>query len=344
MKKPRTKKLIPPHFPAGFTLVEMMIVLAILGIVVVGVMGVIISQNKNYYSEEGLIDMQLNANVAVDRLTRQIRMAGFGCKDGIKNHGLSINGTTYNAALTDTNSTTDSDELTVICALEEVSTVANDINNSPTVSLTPSTDSGGEQFFNSNKDDKRFCYISPATSQTALEVTGTSGNPITLGSPVTASAGDSVFRIRAYTYSIKLANEYTPKKSVPNIVQKIEKTASPSRDEIAEGIEDLQFQFGWDISGDGIFTPSSAADWVDTIPAGDADKVIAVKIILLAITLHPEQDKEFTDLYDDQPGTAGRQYTLADHIITYTASGYKYGPHYHRHRLESIVFIRNLNF
>ena len=350
MRKQKTKKDLQKISPAGFTLVEMMIVLAILGIVVVGVIGVIISQNKVYYSEEGLIDMQLNANVAMDRLTRQIRMAGFGCKDDIKN-GLTIDSTTYTATLTDTNSTSGADQLTVICALEEVSEINDDGSgdpyNSSTVFLKIFTDSSSKPFFDETADDKKFCYLSPATTQAAIQVTGvdTGNKSITFGTAVTVSEFDKVFRVRAYTYSIKLANEYSPAKPVSNIVQKIE---TLNRDEIAEGIEDLQFQFGWDIDGDGIFKPSEAADWVDTIPAGDADKVIAVRIILLAITLHPEQEKQFTDLYDDQPSVAGRQYTLADHIITYQSPTQSdvntlYNEHYHRHRLESIVFIRNLN-
>ncbi len=328
-----------------------MIVLAILGIVVVGVMGVIISQNKKYYSEEALIDMQLNADVAMDHLARRIRMTGFGCKDDIKAHGLTIDGNTYNAALNDTNSTTGPDQLTIVCALEYVSDVDDDDNDSTTASYPHPTatiylktfkDTGNNPFFDNSADDKKFCYISPATTQKALLIIGTddTNDSITIGTQVKVSELSKVFRVRAYTFSIKQANEYSPAKPVPNIVQKIE---TLNRDEIAEGIEDLQFQFGWDVNGDGVFNPSSTADWVDTIPAGDEDKVIAVKIILLAITLHPEQDDQFTDLYDDQPSTSGRQYTLADHIITYTDSTYKYGSHYHRHRLESMVFIRNLN-
>jgi len=330
-----------------------MIVLAILGIVVVGVMGVIISQNKTYYSEESLIDMQLNADVAMDHLTRRIRMAGFGCKDDIKANGLTIDSTTYNATINDTNSTTGPDQLTIVGALEEVSDVDDDDGDpttasypSPTVTIYLKTpeDTGHNPFFDSTKDDKKFCYISPATTQKTLLVTGTddTNDSITVATPATVSELSTVFRVRAYTFSIKQPNEYSPAKPVPNIVQKVE---TLNRDEIAEGIEDLQFQFGWDINGDGVFTPSSAADWVDTIPAGDENKVIAIRIILLAITLHPEQDDQFTDLYDDQPSTTGRQYTLADHIITYypTKVNTIYGEHYHRHRLESIVFIRNLN-
>jgi len=323
-----------------------MIVLAILGIVVVGVMGVIISQNKKYYSEEELIDMQLNANVAMDRLTRQIRMAGFGCKDSIKN-GITINGTTYKAALTHTNSTTGPDQLTVICGLEEVSDVDKNSSGdttykSSTINLKTFTDTGGTPFFNISADDKKFCYISNSASQKTLSITGVNSatNSISFGSSVTVSEFDKVFRVRAYTYSIKLASAYSPAKPAPNIVQKIE---TLTRDEIAEGIEDLQFQFGWDRDGDGFFNPSNSADWIDALTATDADKVIAVRIIILAMTLYPEQDKQFTDLYDDDQSTSGRQYTQADHTITYTASSYKYGSHYHRLRLESIVFIRNLN-
>ena len=364
MKKLKTKGLSNLSIPAGFTLVEMMIVLTILGLVVVGVMGVIISQNRVYHSEEDLIDMQLNANVAMDRLTRQIKMAGFGCKDDIKKNGLNIDGTTYNAVFTHVNNTDTttnakgSDQLTVICALEQVSDVDNDgvstttpsYNDAPTTTiyLSPYKDSTPNPFFDSSADDKKFFYISPSSTQKTIEVkTADSGSgSIGIETAIKIDEFSKAFRVRAYTYSIKPVADYnSTKPPAPNIVQKIEtQAASPGRVEIAEGIEDLQFQFGWDINNDGIFNPSSAADWVDTIPAGDEDKVIAVKIILLGITLHPEQEKQFTDLYDDQPGIAGRQYTQADHTITYTASGYKYGPHYHRHRLESTVFIRNLNF
>jgi len=329
----------------------MMVVLAILGIVVVGVMGVIISQNKAYYGEEELIDMQLNANVAIDRLSREIRMAGFGCKDNIEN-GISINGTTYTMVLNHTNIDTASDtstsikadQLTVLSALEKVSDIDKDSSgattyNSSTIFLKTFTDSGGTPYFSSSADDKKYCYISPSTSQIFFTVTSTNaGNSsITVDTTTEVSEYDQIFRLRAYSYLINISSA----SNMPGLYRRIENTAA---NEVAEGIEDLQFQFGWDIDGDGTFNPTSSGDWKNTLASGESDKVIAIRIIILAITLHP--DREFTDIYDDDSATSGRQYIQADHAITYYPAASRntpYDEHYHRHRLESMVFIRNLN-
>jgi len=351
LPKPKTEHSHHQFSPPGFTLVEMMVVLAILGIVVVGVMGVIISQNKVYYSEEELIDMQLNANVALDRLSREIRMAGFGCKDDIQN-GITINGTTYSEVLNHTNIDTASDnttslktdQLTILSALEKVSDIDKDSSgattyNSSTIFLKNFTDSGGTAYFNNNADDKKYCYISPSIAQVFFTVTGTDAgsSSITIDKTTEVSEYDQIFRLRAYSYLIGIS----PASNMPGLYRRIENTAA---NEVAEGIEDLQFQFGWDIDGDGTFNPTSSGDWKNTLASGEAGKVIAIRIIILAITLHP--DREFTDIYDDDSATSGRQYVQADHAITYypaTSRNTPYDEHYHRHRLESIVFVRNLN-
>ena len=331
-------------FGPGFTLVEMMVVMAILGIIVVGVMGVIISQNTRYHSEEALIDMQLNASVAMDRLTREIRMAGFGCADGLKSAGMTIDSVAYQAALVPTtDSSTGWDQLTIISGLEQVALVKEDNLGNNIVKLTKFNDSSNNPYFSSTADDKKFCYISPAVTQTALLVSGISSSDgsITLNRSVNVFQDNTIYRVRAYTYSLR-----TNSGSVPSLVRKIEGN-SQGRIEVAEGIEDLQFQFGWDSNNDG------ALDWVDTFSTSDADKVIAVRIILLAITMHPEKktlkSEPFTDLHDDDPTTSGRQYIQADHTITYanddgSPTSYPFGPHYHRQRLVSVVFVRNQSF
>ena len=65
----------------GFTLVELMVVLVILGTVSIGAITSITNQSKVYHSEEDILDMQMNARIAIQRICNTIRIAGYGCKD-----------------------------------------------------------------------------------------------------------------------------------------------------------------------------------------------------------------------------------------------------------------------
>ena len=61
----------------GFTLVELMIAMA-LGLVVLGAMyGVFTTQSKQFSNQEQIVEMQQNARMAIDIISREIRMAGY---------------------------------------------------------------------------------------------------------------------------------------------------------------------------------------------------------------------------------------------------------------------------
>ena len=61
----------------GFTLVELLVVLAIVGIVMGGIYSVFVRSNKVYISQEEVVAAQQEARSALDILGREIRMAGF---------------------------------------------------------------------------------------------------------------------------------------------------------------------------------------------------------------------------------------------------------------------------
>lgn len=61
----------------GFTLVELMIAMA-LGLIVLGAMyGVFTSQSKHFSNQEQIVEMQQNARMAIEIISREIRMAGY---------------------------------------------------------------------------------------------------------------------------------------------------------------------------------------------------------------------------------------------------------------------------
>jgi len=61
----------------GFTLVELLVVLAIVSIVMGGIYSVFIRSNRVYISQEEVVTAQQEARSALDILGREIRMAGF---------------------------------------------------------------------------------------------------------------------------------------------------------------------------------------------------------------------------------------------------------------------------
>lgn len=61
----------------GFSLIELLIAIAISGIVLGAVSSLFIMQNKSYSIQEQVAEMQQNARAAMDIMTREIRMAGY---------------------------------------------------------------------------------------------------------------------------------------------------------------------------------------------------------------------------------------------------------------------------
>ncbi|MHC1698474.1 MAG: PilW family protein [Geobacteraceae bacterium] len=60
----------------GFTLVEILVVVAILGLVMGSIYSVYLTNMKSAYSQEEVVEVQQNLRIAMDSITKDIRMAG----------------------------------------------------------------------------------------------------------------------------------------------------------------------------------------------------------------------------------------------------------------------------
>ncbi len=63
---------------AGFSLLEVLIALAIMGVVTTAILRAYITQHQNYMVQDDVRTVQQSARAAIDELTKQIRMAGYG--------------------------------------------------------------------------------------------------------------------------------------------------------------------------------------------------------------------------------------------------------------------------
>lgn len=69
--------LIHSDYDSGFTLVELIIAMAISILVVTAVYSAYVTQNKVYNNQESVAEMQQNLRASLHSLTRDIRMAGY---------------------------------------------------------------------------------------------------------------------------------------------------------------------------------------------------------------------------------------------------------------------------
>ncbi len=73
----------------AFTLVEIMIVMAMIGIVTGSIYGIFASSNRSYRTQDKVVEVQQNVRVGIDFMARDIRTAGFDPTDDA-NAGIEV--------------------------------------------------------------------------------------------------------------------------------------------------------------------------------------------------------------------------------------------------------------
>lgn len=66
----------------GFSLVEILIVMAIMGMVTMAIMGLYQSTQRTAFTQEEVVEVQQNLRIAMDQIGRDVRMAGFMVPNG----------------------------------------------------------------------------------------------------------------------------------------------------------------------------------------------------------------------------------------------------------------------
>lgn len=100
-------------YKKGFTLVELLIAMAITGIVAGAIFTAFLSQQKSYLAQEQVAEMQQNLRAAMDIMVRDIRMAGY---DPYRNSGAGIvtaTGNSISFTVVSDNDTIDNDNDTI---------------------------------------------------------------------------------------------------------------------------------------------------------------------------------------------------------------------------------------
>lgn len=65
------------NYNKGFTLVELLITLAVSGVLMTGVYGAFQSQQNSYVAQDQVVEMQQNVRAGLDMMVQELRMAGY---------------------------------------------------------------------------------------------------------------------------------------------------------------------------------------------------------------------------------------------------------------------------
>jgi len=264
----------------GVTLIELLIALVLSAMIIAALYRTFVSQQRSYAVQEQVADMQQNARVAINRIMREIKMAGFGGIGWVLTGG--VNGPTEVITTPPSkNNIINNSSVTIVGGFKQIK----DGNGNPILVTSASGTSVTLGKASSEFDGPAHRYISIGGVESNT-VHSRTGAVLTLDNPLTKNhqPGTPVFKIQALTYSLGLSGGKM-------CLRRNENTGGGAF-AVAENIESLQFEY-FDASGN----PT-------TIPAD-------VRMIRVTLTAK-------TDLPDPELGKAGgdgfRRRTISSNI------------------------------
>jgi prepilin-type N-terminal cleavage/methylation domain-containing protein len=213
----------------GLTLIELLIAMAISAILIAAIYRTFIGQHKVYTAQEQVVDMQQNVRVAINRMMREIRMAGFGNVSDVLSLSGGVNG------FTDVITPNDN-SITIVGGFRQISKLA----VSAASGQNKITVANAGDAFEFNGAINHYISIGGLESNTVQSITGAD---LTLDPnyplKVTHPAGTPIFKIHAIRYGIRRNDDGVLvlfRDLYPN-------TVSSQRDTVAENIESVQFEY-----------------------------------------------------------------------------------------------------
>jgi len=244
------------------TLIELLIVLVISGILVAGVYRTFISQQHTFTVQEQVVDMQQNVRLAINRMTRELRMAGYGRMDAIFFGIGKVNG--YDKVVTPNGT----GSVTVIGGYQALTTLSAFAPQGQNFILV--NDASGLDLLK-----RQYICINGIDSHQIKSITGNkiefkgSGGADKLTDD--HQAGEPVFLIIAITYSHGIVGD--PFRGVPGDPLLRDDNLGAGPQPVAENIDALQFRY-----------VMNTGETLDVVPAVRFDDIRMIQVNIVART------------------------------------------------------------
>lgn len=207
----------------GITLIELLIALVISALLIAGIYRTFIRQQNTYIVQEQVVDMQQNLRAAINRMIREIRMAGFGGLNYVLNSPEGVNG------FTEVITPDGNNIITIVGGFKQIRRD----NGEPIVVNSASGKKLALNYATDEFDRKKHRYISIGGLESNI-VLSRSENVITLEEELRHNhpPGTPIFKIQAITY----------RRTNDNVLRRDENTGGGGQP-LAENIEDIRFDY-----------------------------------------------------------------------------------------------------
>jgi len=222
----------------GVTLIELLIALIISALLIAGIYNTFIGQQKTYIVQEQVVDMQQNLRAGINKMMREIRMAGFGGLEGVLNNG-GVNGFTQPITA---NQTT----ITIIGGFKQI----RNTNGDP---ITVDSASGNTVILNNTPELKEF----DSAAKRFISIGGVESSKFQIDGKVLTlekklkynhPKGTPIFKIQAITYSVGQSG------GKPSLLRN--ENTEEGNQPLADNIENIQFEY-FDENGNPLAFPIS---------------------------------------------------------------------------------------
>ena len=224
----------------GFTLVELLIAMALALVIIASLSRAFVIQQKTFNTQEQMAEMTQNSRAAIDIMTREIRMAGYGTPTSNLSSWIDwVSGVAFGTepiVIEDGAGALGSDIIHIAACFDKPSARLNSVASAGDTSITLKTGEGSK--FNTTA--KKLIMIGQLENAV---ITGISGDTLTIDTdPVTSgnqglksthASGEEVCILKVITYSIvqDRADSY---------VLKRDENVGAGRQPVAENIMDMQ--------------------------------------------------------------------------------------------------------
>ncbi|OIP36943.1 MAG: hypothetical protein AUK27_00060 [Deltaproteobacteria bacterium CG2_30_66_27] len=290
MRRQRSGDRIPRHSEAGFSLIEVMSALVILSIALTAVFATFISQQRSFTVQNRVAEMQQNLRQAVEYMSRDIRMAGYGIPDNVAiPNNVVAAGVTSMRSLYAKDNTARPDEIYILYLYDM------DANQPPTAITAAMPIASAELNVASVAGyiTGDLVIITNGTSADLFEVTEVQSAALKLQHNPGGSArdynnpgGHSTWPSGGYGTGSTLAKARFTRFHIDSSdpvhpVLMVDRMGALSPQPLADDIEDMQFTYGLDTDADGVVDTWTAAP-------GDPSRIRQVRLELVARTRLPE--------------------------------------------------------
>lgn len=342
----------------GFTLIELMISLAIFAVVSMAAFSVLSASQKTATMNDQTVQIQRNVRLAMDLIARDFRMAAFG------NPVANTAGCAQQLTATDNAVGADAgpDAIQMVTVDQQVGTLASAYvtgNTTITVSNLPTGTLAANDVI-TLEGTVLASTSAPAGSVLTLSSIQSSGSP-------TFPIGTAVFRLACVTYQVTGADGmvggagtvFTPYTLIRNTT-----STAANAVPIVDGIEDLQLAYGIDADSNGTIDDqtggtASVVDCLDYVPNGTActqgttvmgagtvttlpssisatpTSVRQVRITVVGRAVPPQQANTVNSIWKDSDFKGSSAVQAEDHAITSTTG-------IRRRALSRVVTLRNV--